>query len=106
MRLFILLVLAVASSFAQTTAGSIRGVLTDDSGGVIPAATVTLTGNGVQKSTQSQGDASYAFTGLAPGQYPVRAPVPGFGVFEQQVKLATTTVQVRFKMRVTAEKQE
>jgi len=106
MRLFIILVLAAVSAFAQATGGSIRGVLTDDSGAVIPAAAVTLTGNGVQKSTQSQGDGSYAFNGLTPGQYTVHAAVPGFGVFEQAVKLTTGVATVPIQMRVTAEKQE
>ena len=62
--------------FGQTTGGAIKGVLTDDSGAVIPAAVVSLTGNGLEKSTQSQGDGTYAFNGLAPGQYTVRATVP------------------------------
>jgi hypothetical protein len=106
MRLLLIAVLAMNSLFAQTTGGSIRGVLTDDSGAIVPAAAVTLTGNGVQKSTQSQGDGSYVFTGLAPGQYTVRATVPGFAVAEQPVKLTTGVVQVPIQLRVTAEKQE
>jgi hypothetical protein len=106
MRLFVILVLAAVSAFAQATVGSIRGVLTDDSGAVIPAAVITLTGNGVQKSTQSQGDGSYAFNGIAPGQYTIRATVPGFAVFEQPVKLTTGAVTVPIQVRVTSEKQE
>jgi len=106
MRLFIVLALAAVSAFAQATGGSIRGVLTDDSGAVIPAAVVTLTGNGAPKTTQSQGDGSYAFNGLAPGKYTVRATVPGFGVFEQAVNLTTGVATVPIQMRVTAEKQE
>src|SRR5512146_2774700 len=106
MRLFLIALLAAVSAFAQSTGGAIRGVLTDDSGAVIPAAVVTLTGNGVQKTTQSQGDGSYAFNGLAPGQYTVRATVPGFAVFEQPVKLSTGAVTLPIQMRVTAEKQE
>ena len=106
MRLFVILVLAVFSTFAQTTGGSIRGVLTDDSGGVIPAAVVTLAGPGGQKTTQSQGDGTYAFNGLAPGQYTVRATVPGFSPFEQAVTLSSGTTQLPIQLSVTAEKQE
>lgn len=106
MRLFIILVLAAVSAFAQATGGSIRGVLTDDSGAVIPAATITLNGGGAQKATQSQGDGSYVFNGLAPGQYTVRATVPGFSVFEQPVKVTAGAVTLPIQMRVTAEKQE
>jgi hypothetical protein len=91
--------------YAQTS-GSLRGVLTDDSGAVIPAAVVTLTGNGPQKSTQTQADGSYVFPNLAPGDYTVRATVPGFSVFEQKVKVGSAIVQLPIQMRITAEKQE
>jgi len=106
MRVLILALLVAISSFAQTLGGSIRGVLTDDSGSVIPAAVITATGNGAQKSTQSQGDGTYVFNGLAPGQYTIRATVPGFSVFEKQVTVGSSTVQLPIEMRVTAEKQE
>jgi hypothetical protein len=99
--------LAVISTFAQSTGSSIRGVLTDDSGAVIPAAVVTLSGNGAEKTTQSQGDGTYAFPALAPGQYTVRAKVPGFAQFEKQVTVGSSgIVQVPIQMTVTAEKQE
>jgi hypothetical protein len=91
---------------AQNT-GSIRGVLTDDSGAVIPAAPVALSGNGVQKAVQSQGDGTYSFSGLAAGQYTVRATVNGFSAFQKQVTLeAGATVQLPIQMQVTVEKQE
>jgi hypothetical protein len=106
MRLLVILALTLTSVFAQPNGGAIRGVLTDDSGGVVPAAVVTLSGNGVQKTTQSQGDGSYSFTGLTPGQYTVRATVPGFAIFEQQVKLTTGAVTLPIQLRVTADKQE
>src|SRR5690242_19498239 len=106
MRFAVIAVFSLISAFTQTTGGSIRGVLTDDSGAVIPAGVVSVTGNGVQKTTQSQADGSYAFTGLAPGQYTVRATMPGFSIFEQQVSLGSGAVQLPIQMRVTAEKQE
>ena len=92
--------------FGQNT-GSIRGVLTDDSGAVIPAAPIVISGNTVQRTVQSQGDGTYSFTGLAAGQYTVRATVTGFSVFQKQVTLAAgATVQLPIQMQVTAEKQE
>jgi len=106
MRVLIITLVAAFCAFAQTTGSSIRGVLTDDSGAVIPAAVVSLTGNGVQKNTQSQGDGTYVFTGVAPGEYTVRATVPGFSVFEQKVNVGAGTLQLPIQMRVTVEKQE
>jgi hypothetical protein len=81
--------------------------LTDDSGAVIPAAPVTLSGNGIQKATQSQADGTYSFTGLPAATYTVKAVVPGFSPFEKQVAVAAgATVQVPIQMQVTIEKQE
>ena len=46
-------VLIVSSAMAQTGTGTLRGTMTDDSGGVISAANVTLVGKGVTKTAQS-----------------------------------------------------
>jgi hypothetical protein len=101
-------ILAALAAFAQTaTTGGMRGVMTDDSGAVIPAAKVTLTGNGVNKTAQTQADGSYTFIGLAPGQYRVRVSFPGFANFDRTVAVtggATATLPIQ--MNVKAEKQE
>jgi len=69
--------LAVAA-FGQAGTGSVKGTLEDESGAVVPAITVTLTGNGATRTAQSQADGSYSFTGLAPGQYTAKVNLPGF----------------------------
>jgi hypothetical protein len=98
--------LAISVSHAQTT-GVIKGVVTDESGAVVPAAAVSLSGKGVQKAVQSQADGSYSFTALPAGQYTVHAAVPGFSPFEKQVTVAGgATVALEIPLRVTSEKQE
>ena len=105
-RVFVSLLILAAAASAQST-GSIRGVLTDDSGAVIPAAAISLAGNGVQKTAQTQGDGTYSFAGLAPGAYMVRAAVAGFSLFEKQVTVAAGgMVQVPIQLQLTVEKQE
>ena len=101
-------VLMVSGAPAQQTTGTIKGVLTDDSGAVIPAASVALTGaNGLQKTAQTQADGSYTFVGLAPGQYTVKAAFPGFGPFEKAVSVtAGSSIQLPIQMSIKAEKQE
>jgi len=74
--------LTVFSAPAQQTTGTLRGVLTDDSGAIIPGATATIIGSGVQKSVRTQNDGSYTFAGLLSGQYTVRVTFPGFSPFE------------------------
>ncbi len=58
--------------------GSITGTVKDDTGGVIPGATVTVsTEKGVVQTVQSGGDGSYTFRGLPPGTYSVSASYSG-----------------------------
>jgi hypothetical protein len=81
--------------------------MTDDSGAVIPAATVTITGNGQPRTVQTQTDGSYTVPGLVPGNYHVRVAFPGFATFDKAVTLAAGgTVTVPIEMKVSAEKQE
>ncbi|HKE22799.1 MAG TPA: TonB-dependent receptor [Bryobacteraceae bacterium] len=96
----------ISGALAQQTTGTLRGVLTDDSGAVIPAASVALSGNGVSKTAQTQADGSYSFPGLAPGQYTVSVTFPGFAAFTKSVAVnAGGTVQVPIQMAVATEKQ-
>ncbi len=100
--------LAVSLATAQSTVtGTVKGVLTDDSGAIIPAAPVVLSGNGVQRTAQTQADGSYTFAGLAPGQYTVKATYPGFNAFQKTVAVSSAnTVQVPIQLSVAAEKQQ
>src|SRR5580704_7861535 len=78
-RLMLLLVfLAVAVCAAPV--GSIKGYVRDASGGVIPAAGVTLTNEktGVEQKTASDSTGFYQFLDLNPGSYRVTIAVQGF----------------------------
>src|SRR5690242_14551485 len=91
MRNFSLLLLlnlcAAVWAPAQST-GTIRGTMTDDSGAIIPAATVTITGNGAPRTVQTQADGSYVVQNLPPGTYHVQVSFPGFSPFDKPVTLA------------------
>ncbi|HVY91266.1 MAG TPA: carboxypeptidase regulatory-like domain-containing protein [Bryobacteraceae bacterium] len=86
MRILSLWIFAVAAVFAQQTA-SLRGILTDSSGAVIPAATVSLNGNGAKKSVQTQADGTYLFPGLTAGDYKLSVNYPGFVAYEHAVTI-------------------
>jgi hypothetical protein len=95
------------SAIAQRTTGSLRGVLTDDSGAVIPLAQVTLTGNGNARTTQTGPDGTYTFAGLPSGQYTIAVTFPGFAPYSKAVTVSTgSTVQVPVQLSITTEKQE
>src|SRR5580704_2191369 len=110
-RLLLLCLLAAVllepAALAQPATGGIKGTLQDESGAVIPAITVTLTGNGATKTTQSQADGSYAFTGLAPGQYTATVNVPGFQPYTGSATVAAgATATLPITLAVQLETQQ
>ncbi len=78
----VLIVALSTASFAQGKA-SLRGQISDEFGASIVGATVTLTDvSGAQKTTTTNADGGYSFTGLAPGKYRVHANAMGFATSE------------------------
>jgi len=73
-------------AFGQATvsSGSIQGVVTDQTGAVVPDATVTITntatGQAITRTTSSAGN--YSSGGLQPGSYRVRVEAKGFQTVE------------------------
>src|SRR5580658_5177182 len=78
----------ISAVSAQPTAGTIQGSLSDSSGAVIPAASITLSGGGVNRSAQTQADGSYTFSGVTPGPYTVAITIPGFVPFSQAITVS------------------
>ena len=62
-------------TWAQFERASISGTVTDDTGGVIPGATVTATSLQTNQTDVAVSDGSgyYNFPNLAPGQYNITA---------------------------------
>jgi hypothetical protein len=77
---FGLLILASASSAFAQNAGSLRGVVTDTSGAVVPGATLTLSDEGTKFTRTAVSDAkgSYFFATVAPGHYSLKVEISGF----------------------------
>ncbi len=83
-RPYLLALLALAWGIllpAQTTTGSIVGVVTDPSGAAVPDATVTVTNEGtgiavLRLTTDTSGN--YVATALPPGRYSVTVEARGF----------------------------
>ena len=70
-----LLLFIATPVFAQTA--TLRGQVTDESGAIIPGATVKLNGpSGLVKTLTTGSDGSYSFAGLMPGNYTVLASAP------------------------------
>src|SRR5215210_6952106 len=75
----VFLALLVASPVLAQT-GQINGVVTDNTGGVVPGATVKAveTATGISRDTVSGADGRYNFGSLRPATYDITAELTGF----------------------------
>ena len=90
----VLLTLAVRTTIpvlAQNPTGSIKGTVTDQQGGVIQNATITVTNKatGAVRTATSGADGIYLVSTLLPGDYEVKIEAQGFAT-----QVSTLTVQV------------
>ena len=67
-------------AFAQKITATIRGTVTDTTGGVVPGANVTVRGEdtGVTRSTVTNSSGVYSFPELQVGSYTVEVAISGF----------------------------
>lgn len=100
-----LAVVLAASSLgvAQTTA-KLSGVLTDETGGVLPGAQVTIKNmeTGIQRSVVTDARGQYVAPSLAPGEYEITATLVGFETLAQKgIVLAVGQVaEINVRMKV------
>ena len=69
-----------AAAFAQSTSGTIRGVVADETGGILPGVEVTVTNlaTGATRLAVSDDEGRYQVPELSPGDYEVSAALTGF----------------------------
>jgi len=82
---FAALLLLAPPLYAQST---VSGTVVDESGGVVPGATVDLTDSRSRMSTTSGGRGDYSFSNVAPGTYEVTVSLVGFSQAAQSVTVA------------------
>ena len=90
---------------AQVTTGSISGVVSDTSGGVMPGVTVSVSGErliGGTKTATTDSSGRYRFDRLPPGSYDVKFELAGFRASERKAVAvsATFTATVNTKLEV------
>src|SRR5437773_8673728 len=94
---------AAASVAAQGTTSRVLGVVTDQTGAVVPGATITLTndGTGVSFVTVSTGAGTYTFEAIQVGSYSLTVELQGFKRFTSRgnpVNISEpTTINVRLE---------
>src|SRR4051794_34443783 len=81
----VLLLFAATLAMSQATSGTLTGVITDQSGAVVPNASITITdserGSSVNTTSNEQG--LFTRTQLANGRYNIRITAPGFKSTQQ-----------------------
>jgi hypothetical protein len=82
-------------AFAQSReTGAIIGTVSDQDGVALPGVVVTVTSPSLMgtRSVITESDGSYRFPALPPGDYTVKAELPGFNdVVRENIRLTTTT---------------
>jgi hypothetical protein len=98
--LLLVVCFATAGSLAQTSLGGVKGIVTDQSSGVVPGAGVTLKNvdTNQTRTTVSNDVGLYAFPSVPAGNYSVIAEMAGFTKFEGKLVLRVgqeATVDIR-----------
>src|SRR5229473_2457666 len=106
--LILLATVFCVAALAQTPTGTISGVVTDESGAVIPNANVTIhdKGTGADRVLTSGPDGSFSAPALPAGVYEVRVESKGFRTIVREATVevgATTTADIHMIVGQTNE---
>jgi hypothetical protein len=106
--LVIALTVCAFSSLAVQAQTALRGQVTDQLGGLIVGATVTLSDDkGVEKTALTKGDGVYLINVPAPGKYTLRINATGFALYQDtEVNISAQraqTLDVKMTVEVTKE---
>jgi hypothetical protein len=98
----VLVVLVASPALAQT--GQINGVLTDNTGSVVPGASVKAveTATGLSRDTVAGADGRYTFTSLRPTTYDITAELSGFRTTQRKgvILQANENLTVNFSLEL------
>ncbi|HEY4365063.1 MAG TPA: TonB-dependent receptor [Bryobacteraceae bacterium] len=85
-------------------ASTLRGVVTDESGALVPGARVTVTPpRGAPQTAATDAGGAYSFSGLAPGTYSVQASGPNLALPQSRViTLDAGTLTLNLQLRVAS----
>lgn len=92
--------------FAQAPTGDIAGTVYDESGAVVPAATIAITNKdtGATRTFTTGATGSFSATSLQAGKYEVKVEIAGFRTLLREATVetgATTTVDIHMQVGAT-----
>jgi hypothetical protein len=92
--------------YAQIAGGNLYGTVTDESGAVLPGASVTLTSDYGTRTTTTSSTGGFRFLNLERGRYAVAVSLSGFASVKREVSVVTgenATVDFSLKVATVAE---
>jgi hypothetical protein len=103
--LIVFVALGMASyAFPQTNTGTIRGTVTDPSGGAVADTSIIVTGaDGQSLGANSSHLGAYEVKGLAPGTYKFEAVAKGFALYEKDGVAIQAGQVLTFDIRLAIE---
>lgn len=98
----ILGLVAAAPLAAQSTHGAVVGTVTDETGAVVPGATVTVTdiGTNISRTVVTNASGYYEALALVPGTYRVRGELAGFTPVTRDGLIVESRATVRIDMQI------
>lgn len=102
---FCALIVSYFAIIAQAQNPSLRGIVTDPSGAVVPEALVQLRGPGPEQRATSNDKGQYSFITLQPGKYTIRVIAKGFTVSQKQNFEITAPTTFDVQLTIEAESQ-
>jgi hypothetical protein len=85
----LLLLSSAAIGLGQGVNGTLRGVVKDEKGGLVPNATVTLTSDrGDERQAKTNSEGGYTFTAVTPGKYTIKVEAANFKTSGADVSIA------------------
>ncbi len=107
LALFALVLMSAGLVYAQSQNGSISGVVTDESGAVVPGAQVVVTNvaTGAKRTTVSTSAGAYTVQQLPPQDYTIDITAAGFGPSQAKLNVtvgSSNTVNVKLAVGTNA----
>jgi len=101
LALALVALLAPAGAMAQISGGNLYGTVTDDSGAVMPGATVSLSSELGTRSTITSSEGDFRFINLDRGVYKITVGLAGFNDVTREVSVTTgENVNIAFSMKL------
>jgi hypothetical protein len=99
----VIIVALVPAASAQVARGNIYGRVTDESGAMMPGASVTLSGAFGTQSTVTDTQGEFHFLRVDQGRHTISVSLPGFTTVTREVVVTTgANIDVAFNLKVAA----